>query len=178
MVDLHLVEKARSYATWAHGDIGQRRKYTDEPYIVHPKAVVDILTGVNKHTTQMLCLGWLHDVVEDVPNITIDNINMAFGQELAEAMEFITDRKSPYLNRYTRKAIYRAKLSIAPDWVKTVKLADCIDNLDSIIKYDSQFAKVYVYEKQLMLPYLIGGDAQLYHRLASILQKYEDSKNG
>lgn len=36
-----LEEQARRYATKAHADAGQRRKYTDEPYIVHPAAVVD-----------------------------------------------------------------------------------------------------------------------------------------
>ncbi|MEM8266638.1 GTP pyrophosphokinase, partial [Morganella morganii] len=31
-----LVERARRYATKAHAAIDQRRKYTDDPYIVHP----------------------------------------------------------------------------------------------------------------------------------------------
>ena len=42
-----LEEQARRYATQAHADAGQRRKYTDEPYIVHPAAVAELVRSVS-----------------------------------------------------------------------------------------------------------------------------------
>ncbi len=59
-----LEEQARRYATQAHAEAGQRRKYTDEPYIVHPAAVVELVRSVS-HDEHLLAAAWLHDTVED-----------------------------------------------------------------------------------------------------------------
>lgn len=61
-----LVERARRYATKAHAAIDQRRKYTNDPYIVHPQAVMEIVSSV-PHSEEMLAAAWLHDTVEDTP---------------------------------------------------------------------------------------------------------------
>ncbi|WP_274872826.1 HD domain-containing protein, partial [Serratia marcescens] len=58
-----LAERARRYATKAHAAIDQRRKYTDDPYIVHPQAVMELVRSV-PHTEEMLAAAWLHDTVE------------------------------------------------------------------------------------------------------------------
>ena len=42
-----LVTRARLFATAAHAAVGQRRKYTDEPYIVHPAEVAGIVASVD-----------------------------------------------------------------------------------------------------------------------------------
>ena len=44
--------KARKFAEEAHA--GQRRRYTNDPYIVHPAAVVGLVRSV-PHTEVMLC---------------------------------------------------------------------------------------------------------------------------
>ena len=41
-----LISRAASFARNAHEQIGQRRKFTDEPYIVHPEAVAAIVSSV------------------------------------------------------------------------------------------------------------------------------------
>lgn len=74
------IEKARLFAIAAHAAIGQVRKYTGEPYIVHPAETVGIVKenhyrGISAKGVQAL---WLHDVVEDT-KITIDEIRRAFG---------------------------------------------------------------------------------------------------
>ncbi|NDF14778.1 HD domain-containing protein, partial [bacterium] len=53
-----LVEKARQFATLAHE--GQVRKYTGQPYIVHPEEVAGIVSTV-PHTEAMLAAAFLHD---------------------------------------------------------------------------------------------------------------------
>lgn len=48
-----LETRAREFATRAHAAIDHRRKYTLDPYIVHPAAVADIVRSV-PHSEAML----------------------------------------------------------------------------------------------------------------------------
>lgn len=152
--------KAKAFATHYHASINHRRKYTDEPYINHPAAVVELVRSV-PHTEAMLCAAWLHDVVEDTP-ATINDIEREFGMEIAAMVGMLTDISTPRDgNRATRKAIDRAHTAKASAEAKTVKLADLIDNTRSIIAHDPEFAKVYLREKVLLLEVLGEGDATL-----------------
>jgi (p)ppGpp synthase/HD superfamily hydrolase len=73
---------ALEFATTAHASINQRRKYTGEPYIVHPIAVAELVRSV-PHTPEMIAAAYLHDVVEDTP-VTIEEIREEFGPQVAE----------------------------------------------------------------------------------------------
>ncbi len=42
---MNIIEKARVFATAAHYAAGNARKYTGEPYINHPTAVVLLVAG-------------------------------------------------------------------------------------------------------------------------------------
>ena len=46
---MELVIKARTFAVAAHAAVAQLRKYTNEPYIVHPREVAQIV-GTVPHT--------------------------------------------------------------------------------------------------------------------------------
>ena len=61
---MSIVEKARLFATSAHAAVGQKRKYTNEPYIVHPAEVAKLVEDVGG-TQEMIAAAWLHDVIED-----------------------------------------------------------------------------------------------------------------
>lgn len=81
-----LVERAILFATAAHAAVGQRRKYTGEPYIVHPLEVMALL---RKHATrpvtdEMLAAAACHDVVEDT-GVTIELIREVFGERVTPA---------------------------------------------------------------------------------------------
>ena len=65
------LKKAIEFATKAHE--GQVRKYTGEPYIVHPLEVAEIVKTV-EHTEEMLMAAVLHDTVEDT-DTTIEDID-------------------------------------------------------------------------------------------------------
>ena len=159
MTDLEL--KAKVFATKYHADIKQVRKYTGEPYINHPAAVVEIVRSV-PHTEAMLCAAWLHDTVEDT-NATIDDIEREFGEEVVAMVESLTDVSEPMDgNRERRKAIDRDHTSKASPQAKTIKLADLIDNTKTIVAFDPKFAKVYLGEKKLLLTVLREGDATLF----------------
>jgi (p)ppGpp synthase/HD superfamily hydrolase len=155
-----MVEKARVFATAAHAACGQLRKYTYEPYIVHPAEVVSIVKTV-EHTDEMLAAAWLHDVVEDT-GVTLETVRVEFGAEVAELVGWLTDVSRPdHGNRAARKAIDRAHSAAAPAAAQTVKLADLISNTRSIMAHDEKFAKTYLEEKRLLLAVMTKGDATL-----------------
>jgi (p)ppGpp synthase/HD superfamily hydrolase len=156
-----LETRARDFATAAHARVGQKRKYTGEPYIRHPTAVAELVRGV-PHTEEMLAAAWLHDTVEDT-GVTFKEIEEEFGTKVAVLVEWLTDVSKPEDgNRKARKAKDREHIAQAPPEAKTVKLADLIDNGTSITALDPDFAKVYLAEKALLLPALREGDASLW----------------
>ena len=155
------LQEAIEFATEAHGD--QKRKYTGEPYITHPIAVMEIVREV-PHTEEMLMAAVLHDTVEDTP-VTIEDIKTKFGTKVAELVDGLTDVSRPeHGNRKTRKALDRAHLAKQNAEVQTIKLADLIHNTMSIGLYDPHFYKVYKEETIKILDVLKLGNQTLMHR--------------
>ncbi len=167
---MDLVSRAEQFATEAHARVGQVRKYTGEPYIEHPRAVVAIVRSV-PHDEAMLAAAWLHDTVEDT-GATFDDIESVFGQDVAMLVADLTDISTPSDgNRRSRKALDRAHTAKASPRAKTIKLADLINNSTSIIERDPEFAKVYLGEKQALLEVLREGDPLLWDIAAGIVSK-------
>ena len=164
-----IAEKARIYATAAHAAVGQKRKYSHEPYINHPAAVAEIVSSV-PHSEEMVAGAWLHDVVEDT-KITIDDIVAEFGPVVAALVGELTDVSRPEDgNRAARKAIDREHNAKASPQAKTIKLADLIDNTRNIVQHDPDFAKVYLAEKALLLPFLREADPELWGQANKAVQ--------
>jgi (p)ppGpp synthase/HD superfamily hydrolase len=158
---MNMIEKARIFATAAHSAVGQLRKYTYEPYIVHPAEVASIIDNLEGATTEMVTAAWLHDVVEDT-GVTNEIIKQEFGEKVAELVGWLTDVSRPEQgNRATRKAIDRAHTAMAPADAQTIKLADLISNTRTIVKCDPDFAKTYLAEKRLLLEVMTKGDPVL-----------------
>lgn len=167
--ELMWIDKARVYATAAHTAVGQLRKYTNEPYISHPREVFQILFNARTVSWEMGCAAWLHDVVEDT-GVTIEDIEKEFGENVAVLVRWLTDISKPEDgNRKARKAIDREHFAKAPPDAKTVKLADIISNTRTIAKYDDEFAKVYMAEKEAMLDVLRDGDETLWNMARQII---------
>ena len=165
---MDIVERARVFATAAHAAVAQLRKYTNEPYIVHPREVAQIV-GTVPHSYEMLAAAWLHDVVEDT-GVTIEVIREEFGSDVADLVGWLTDVSRPEQgNRATRKAIDRAHTAMAPKDAQTIKLADIISNCTSIKEHDAEFAKVYFEEKRLLLEVLTKGDRELLDRAKALV---------
>lgn len=161
-------QQAKIYAERCHAAIDQRRKYTGEPYILHPAAVVELVRSV-PHTEAMLCAAWLHDTVEDT-HATLWGIERMFGVEIAELVEQLTDVSKPEDgNRMLRKRIDREHTVKASPAAKTIKLADLIDNTRSIAAHDPDFAKVYFAEKRLLLEVLREGNPTLWKMAHDLL---------
>lgn len=156
--------RAKNFATRAHE--GQTRKYTGEPYINHPAAVVELVRSV-PHTSEMLAAAWLHDAVEDC-GVDLREIHALFGLEVARLVEMLTDVSQPEDgNRAQRKAIDRAHTAQCSSSAATIKLADLIDNTRSIVERDPEFAKVYLEEKRLLLEVLTHGNDAMWRAAAA-----------
>ena len=165
---MNMVERAKVFATAAHAAVKQVRKYTFEPYIVHPAEVASIVATV-PHTDVMLAAAYLHDTVEDT-GVSIVDIQKEFGNEVASLVSWLTDVSKPEQgNRAVRKAIDREHTAMAPAAAQTVKLADLIANSRSILAHDPAFARVYLEEKRMLLEVLTRGDATLMARARQIV---------
>lgn len=159
--EANLLAKAIQFAVTAHGE--QKRKYTDEPYVTHPLAVMRMVQEV-PHTTEMLVAAVLHDVVEDTP-VELAEIKQEFGPVVATYVDGLTDVSKPEDgNRATRKSLDRAHTAEQPAEVQTIKLADLIHNTASIEQHDPSFYKVYKQEKIELLKVLTKGDLTLMWR--------------
>ncbi|HEV7276654.1 MAG TPA: HD domain-containing protein [Devosiaceae bacterium] len=160
-----LEARALAFARSAHGSIDQRRKYTGEPYIVHPVAVAELVKSV-PHSEAMVAAALLHDVVEDTP-VTIEQVAAEFGGEVATLVSWLTDVSRPEDgNRAARKTLDLEHTRQAPAAAKTIKLADLIDNTRTIKAHDASFWKVYRREKLALLRVLKEGDATLWQQAA------------
>lgn len=155
-----LVEEARLYAANAHAAVRQLRKYTYEPYIMHPYRVAEIVATV-PHTEEMLAAAWLHDTVEDT-YVSCEDIKVRFGDNIANMVSWLTDQRPTMGSRATRIEQNRLRLADAPPEVKTIKLADLLDNVSCIAQYDAQFAYTYLEEKYEALKVLKQGDPALF----------------
>lgn len=175
--------KAIRFAEEAHR--GQLRKYTDAPYIEHPLAVAEMVAKVQHHAygpksmadfdrenlnENQACVAVLHDVVEDC-GVTLSTLEAAFGRTVANGVDALTSRKEEG-NRATRKAKDRERIAAAPNWVKTIKIADMLHNMKTIVEFDKNFAHVFMHETRDMLPCLQGGDKVLLDLLKFHVNEY------
>ncbi len=159
---MNLEERALAFAKAAHESINQRRKYSNESYIVHPIAVAEIVKTV-KHTDEMIAAALLHDTVEDT-DTTVEDIDREFGDEVADLVYWLTDRSKPSDgNRKVRKEIDRQHIAKAPAAAKLIKICDLIDNTRTIKEYDPDFWRVYRHEKLRLLEVLRGVNDELWN---------------
>ena len=148
-----LAQTALVFATAAHAAVGQMRKYTDDPYIVHP---IRVATTVAKFggTDEMIAAAYLHDVVEDT-GVSIDDIQDMFGPVVARIVDGLTDVSVPEDgNRAVRKAMDRQHSADATYEAQFVKCADIIDNAHDIGANDPSFNVVYRKEMLLLIQVL------------------------
>lgn len=166
---LSLPARALLFALNAHE--GQTRKYTGEPYIVHPIAVADLVSRVTSDETT-LAAAYLHDVIEDThgsEDVAREALLDSFGDVVTRLVDELTDvytkARYPKLNRAARKAKERERLAGTSFEAKTIKLADVACNSYDIARQNSTFAPVYLKEKEAFLEVLGDGHPELF-RLA------------
>lgn len=153
-----VVMAARVIAEEFHA--GQLRKYTGYPYVEHCESVASMV-ALATGDPEVVAAAWLHDVLEDT-ECTVTEIKNACGIRVADLVFEVTDVSRPADgNRFVRKALDREHLTAASPDGKTIKLADLADNTLSIASWDPDFARVYLTEKEALLPLLEGGSPWL-----------------
>ena len=85
--DKKLIRKAFDVAVDAHSD--QRRK-SGEAYIFHPIAVAKIVASEIGLDATSIAAALLHDVVEDCPRYSIEDIQHLFGESVARIVNGLT----------------------------------------------------------------------------------------
>jgi (p)ppGpp synthase/HD superfamily hydrolase len=141
------IKHALAFATAAHA--GQKRKYTNADYIVHPMAVAE-LVSLNGGDEDQVIAAYLHDTIEDT-DVTYEDVYQTFGADVAALVWELTDRftteEYPNHNRAQRKVWETERLAKVSPRAKLIKLCDMIDNTETIVEHDPNFAKVYLGEK-------------------------------
>ena len=147
---------ALQFAAEAHQ--GQVRKYTGEPYIYHPLHVAELVhQNCPSHSSEMIMAALLHDTVEDT-EVTFTEIEREFGEKVANLVYWLTDNVGKESgNRRTRKRLACVFLSAAPVEAQIIKLCDLMSNTESIVEHDSNFARVYLQEKEELLTAIAVG---------------------
>jgi (p)ppGpp synthase/HD superfamily hydrolase len=166
------LEKIKEYADKAHGD--QRRRYSNDKYIVHPIRVMEICRQFSNDLS-ILSAALLHDVLEDTPItalelkkylesvMSVDDAKKTL-KLVVELTDVFVKKDYPSLNRAKRKAKETERLSQVSADAQTIKYADIIDNISDMVYEDADFAKFYVRECKTLLQKINKGNEELYHR--------------
>jgi (p)ppGpp synthase/HD superfamily hydrolase len=112
----HLAKKAHD---------GARRKYTDEPYFLHPLRVSE---GTRDIRLKIVAL--LHDVLEDTPKYTSE-IKLKFPECIFELLDAVTRQHGETYDEF----IDRIKYHKNPD-ARVIKILDIKDNLSKLPEGD------------------------------------------
>ena len=166
------LNKIREFADTAHGS--QLRKYTHEPYIVHPVRVMQMTAAYNNQLS-MLAAALLHDVLEDTetsPQEILSFLHECMEVEQAQhslhLVEELTDvyekKNYPQWNRKKRKSMEAERLGQVSSEAQTIKYADIIDNSREIMEYDPGFGFKFSQECRMILSKMKRGDPELRQR--------------
>lgn len=115
--------KAVEMAVIAHKDA--RRKYRDEPYVVHPIRVSKIILEYTGDW-ELAAAAVLHDTLEDT-TLNPMAISDAFSDYMLMLVESVTKIKT--LEKAPREEEYLKRFKVADDNTVILKLADRLDNV-------------------------------------------------
>ncbi len=164
-MNLSTISAAFDYAQKAHR---KQKRFSGEPFIVHPLEVTKILAGLELDQ-ETLVAGLLHDVVEDT-GTTLKDIEERFGSEVTLLVNGVTKlSRIEYKSKEDLQAenLRKMFLAMAKDIrVILIKLADRLHNLRTL-KYHPEPKQVEIAEETLEI------FAPLAHRLGIYRIKWE-----
>lgn len=150
---MNLILKAARIAERAHRN--QKRKWNQDPYILHPARVAGRVGLHHLATETMMAAAYLHDVLEDT-GMTAMDLEREVGPPVTDLVVALTNpSKRTQAPRGIRKEIDRQHLSLQSQEVKIIKMLDRIDNLREAGPAPSDFRRLYGNES-LLLAFAIG----------------------
>jgi (p)ppGpp synthase/HD superfamily hydrolase len=173
------LEKIKQFAAAAHGP--QMRKYTPQPYIVHPIRVMELCKKYNG-TLPVLAAALLHDVLEDTTTTKEDMFEFLTTvmneQQAKYTLQLVVDltdvfikKDYPQWNRRKRKQKEADRIEKTTPDSQTIKYADIIDNCTEIVKYDPEFGPKFLHECRMILKRIPKGHPELYKLAVKTVEK-------
>jgi len=163
--DFSVIKDAYDYAESAHRE---QKRFSGEPFIVHPLEVAKILAGLELDQ-ETIVAGLLHDVVEDT-GVTLEEIKVRFGNEISLLVDGATKlSRIEYKSKEEQQAenLRKMFLAMAKDIrVILIKLADRLHNLRTL-KYQHAPKQLEIANETLEV------FAPLAHRLGIYRIKWE-----
>lgn len=131
----HIIDSARRLAIAEHA----KHRHGDLPYSYHLTAVTGLVSCFTLDAN-VIAAAWLHDIVEDCPDIDLDVVEHMTNRRVRDIVDLLTDPEGP---RALVKPISLARIASDEDAV-LVKLADRYHNQAStLIGRRVRFAKLY-----------------------------------
>ena len=140
---MNILEEAIIYATILHQ--GKVRKFTNNPYILHPLEVAQILSNMTDDE-EVITAGILHDIVEDTDG-TLEEIEKRFGKRVADLVSSESEQDVPGVDmKESWKQRKEESLSVLRNsqdiGVKMLWLADKLANMRSLAAVYSERGSV------------------------------------
>lgn len=123
---------------------GQYRNDGITPYYKHPETVVKTLEKLGVTDENVLCAGYLHDVLEDT-KYSSDRIRENFGDKVLSIVNELTFKSDVTDEEYLEKC---NEMSIDAKWVK---VADILSNLGDTGEKSSHFVLKRVAALKILL---------------------------
>lgn len=118
---------AYTYAKYCHSEMNQKRKATDEPYFVHPKYVAKIVME-NGGSEDQIVAAFCHDLLEDVPFVSYEDLKQGFNQHVADLVIELTNQRYK-IEEMGKEAYMSEKLMRLSNEALLVKLCDILANI-------------------------------------------------
>lgn len=130
---------------------GKMRKFSKEPYSVHPIRVAETLKQMNENNN-LIKAAYLHDTIEDT-NTTFEEISEKFGLKVANLVKELTSDQSAIKEMGKAQYLTKKMNSMSMEAL-TLKLADRLDNVSDLNASDLEFTRKYLKETQFILDHL------------------------
>ena len=130
--DAERLKRAYDFANEAHGS---QKRFSGEPYIMHPLSVADILLDFHP-SENMIIAALLHDVAEDTSR-TLEDIEINFGAEVKELCSGLIKlskvRSNLDFNDFQAENLRKLFLAMAKDYrIVLLKLCDRFHNMQTM----------------------------------------------
>lgn len=125
-----MINKAIHYAVTAHA--GQFRKGTQTPFIVHPMEVGVIVSQMTSDE-EIISAAFLHDTVEDCPQVAIEDIRREFGDRIASMVDSESEDKSKtWIERKSHTITYLKEEASME--VRFIAMGDKLSNIRALTR--------------------------------------------
>ena len=176
-----LYQEAIKFAAARHLENNQKVPGTDLPYVVNLINVAIEILMASAYTNDFnlgfaIQVALLHDTIED-PSATFDELENAFGVDIANGVSALTKNKSLPKEKQMQDSLQRIQKFQKEVWA--VKLADRITNLQPPPSHwDKEKIINYKNDAKVILNELQAGNDFLAKRMSSTIELYGNFISG